>query len=124
MTRQYIDIQGKWGVLVYFHVGRRDLLEVADALRQLGCDEEYTDHAMGVLSGRNHALTFTNNTVRMSLVAIAETTSDAEFINSVAHEINHVRHHICKYYDIAEDSEDAAYLQGYIAMNVYKFVQR
>lgn len=41
-------------------------------------------------------------------------------INTIAHEAKHVQSNICKYYNIPEDGEQAAYLIGYLAMEMYK----
>ena len=64
----------------------------------------------------------------MSVVCISEVTSVDQFVNTVIHEAKHVQSHICEYYGIAEDSEQAAYLIGYLVQRMYKmfakFVKR
>jgi len=35
-------------------------------------------------------------------------------MNTIVHEAKHVQSHICEYYNVPEDSEEAAYLIGYI----------
>lgn len=55
----------------------------------------------------------------MSVVAISFTTSKAELINTIVHEAKHIQSHICKYYSIPENSEEAAYLIGFIVMKMY-----
>jgi hypothetical protein len=56
----------------------------------------------------------------MSVVTIGLTSSKAQLLNTISHEIKHVQSHICKYYSVAEDSEDAAYLTGYLTMRMYQ----
>ena len=41
------------------------------------------------------------------------------FCNTIVHEAKHVQSHICMYYGVDEDTEDAAYLIGYIIMKMY-----
>lgn len=41
-------------------------------------------------------------------------------MNTISHEIKHVQSNICQYYNVNEDSEDAAYLTGYITMRMYE----
>lgn len=40
---------------------------------------------------------------------------------SLVHEAKHVQSHICKYYHVEEDSEQAAYLIGYIVQKMHDF---
>jgi hypothetical protein len=56
----------------------------------------------------------------MSVVAIGLTTDRAQLMNTISHEVKHVQSNICKYYGVAEDSEDAAYLTGYLTMKMYE----
>jgi hypothetical protein len=41
-------------------------------------------------------------------------------MNTIVHEAKHVQSHICRYYNVEEDSEEAAYLIGYIVQNMHK----
>lgn len=89
---QSIDINGYWTIYVCYNA---DLNEV------------------------NSGFTATDYSKRVSVVAIGLTTDKNEFINTIVHEVKHVQSHICKYYNIPEDSEDAAYLIGFITMKMY-----
>ena len=121
MTRQYIDIDGrKWGVLAYYDVRQADLGELADTLENFGCKGEKLRHAISVLSHKNNALTYTDESAKMSVVAIAEATSREQAMNSVAHELHHLVAHICDYYNVSHNGEDAAYLQGYITQKIFR----
>ena len=97
MVRQDIDINGYWLVIVCYDV-------------QLG----------EVNSGFTH----TDFGQRRSIVGIGKATSVDQFFNTVIHELKHVQSHICKYYGVDEDSEDAAYLIGFLAMKVYDVLIR
>lgn len=89
---QSIDINGYWTVYICYNI---DLGEL------------------------NSGFTATDYSKRMSVVAIGLTTSKREFINTIVHEAKHVQSNICKYYDVPEDDEDAAYLIGYLVMKMY-----
>ena len=54
------------------------------------------------------------------IVGISPTTSQEQLLNTIVHEAKHVQSHICKYYDVKEDSEDAAYLIGYLVQQMHK----
>lgn len=93
MIRQDIDINGYWSLIIVYNV---------------------------YLGEKNTGFTYTDFNKRKSIVGISSTTSQAQFLNTVVHEAKHVQSHICSYYDIDEDSEDAAYLIGYIVQNMHK----
>lgn len=125
MIAQYIMIgDHKWNVLVYYNVQPDGLPEIKEMLSRLGCPKRYMFKALRVLKGYNTGLTYTSFNQRMSLVCISRTTSEAQFMNTIAHEVKHVQSHICDYYDVAEDGEDAAYLTGYIIQKMYKAFER
>lgn len=129
MVAQYIRLgKGDWNVLIYYMVSPSDFLEIEDSLLQVGCPLEEIEESFEVLKKKNTGLTFSNTDYKMSVVCISETTSVDQFVNTVIHEAKHVQSHICEYYNIAEDSERAAYLIGYLVQRMYKmfakFVKR
>lgn len=67
----------------------------------------------------NSGFTRTDFNKRLSIVCIGMADSRAQFLNTIVHEAKHVQSHICMYYGIDEDTEDAAYLIGYIIMKMY-----
>ena len=93
MIRQDIHISDYWDIIVVYDI---------------------------YLGERNSGFTHTNFKERLSIVAIGEADSRKQFLNTIVHEAKHVQSHICMYYDIPEDGEDAAYLIGYIVMKMYE----
>lgn len=125
MIKQLLRINDKWDVLIWYCVTEDDYQEVYDTLVEFGCpilDAEYS--ANTVSSFPNTGLTFSDTDSRVSFVCVSSTTSYSQFVDTLMHEIKHVQSHICEYYDVDENSEDAAYLVGYLARRVYKFLQR
>ena len=90
--RQDIDINGYWHVIVCYNVN---------------------------LGKLNSGFTHTKFNKRLSIVGIGITDSKEEFINTIAHEAKHVQSHICQYYNVNEDGEQAAYLMGYLIERMY-----
>lgn len=121
MIAQYIQL-GKhgWNVLVYYGVGTSDFVEVEDSLIQLGCSRKDIRKSLNVLRRKNTGFTFSNSEYRMSVVCVGPASDISQFVNTAIHEAKHVQSHICSYYDIPEDSEDAAYLIGYLVQRMYK----
>lgn len=92
MIRQDIDIDGYWTIIILYNV---------------------------YLGKKNTGFTHTDFNKRRSIVGISISTSKEQFINTIVHEAKHIQSHICKYYNVKEDSEDAAYLIGYIIEKMY-----
>lgn len=93
MIRQDIDIDGYWTVIVLYNV---------------------------YLGNRDTGFTHTDFNKKRSIVGISDYSSTEQFFNTLIHEAKHVQSHICKYYNVKENSEDAAYLIGYIVQKMYK----
>lgn len=72
----------------------------------------------------NSGFTATDYSKRLSVAAIGLTSNKAQLLNTISHEVKHVQSNICKYYSIAEDSEDAAYLTGYLTMKMYQVFRK
>lgn len=126
MFAQYIQLgREEWNVLVYYNVSPEDFVEIEDSLLQLDCPEEDIERAFRVIAkSKNTGFTFSNTDYLMSVVCISQATSASEFVSTAIHEAKHVQSHICEYYDIEENSEEAAYLIGYLVQHMYKMVAR
>ena len=92
MIKQNIDVNGYWKITVAYNVW---------------------------LGERDTGFTYTDFDRKKSIVGISLTTSNEQFFNTLVHEAKHVQSHICMYYNVAEDSEAAAYLIGYIVQKMY-----
>lgn len=115
MVAQYIQLGKRgWNVLVYYGVGEENFTEVEDSLQQIGCPQRDIHKALRVLTKENTGFTFSNSRYKMSIVCIGLASDISQFVNTAIHEAKHVQSHVCSYYDIDEDGEDAAYLIGYL----------
>ena len=90
--RQDIDVNGYWKIIVVYNA---------------------------YLGEPNTGFTQTDFSKRQSIVGISNVTNKSQLINTIVHEAKHVQSHICRYYNIDEDSEQAAYLIGYIVQKMY-----
>lgn len=97
MTLQKIDISGYWNVVILYNVD---------------------------LGKRDSGFTHTDFQKKRSIVGISFSSSREQMFNTLVHELKHVQSHICSYYNIAEDSEPAAYLIGYLAQKTYKYIRK
>lgn len=96
MIRQDFDIDGYWDVIVVYNVE---------------------------LGQKNTGFTHTDFKKKRSIIGISKATSKEQFLNTVVHEAKHLQSHICKYYKVDEDSEDAAYLIGYIVQSMFEYIK-
>lgn len=125
MTAQYIQLGDRgWNVLVYYNVDKYDFAEVVDSLEQLDCSSEDIKKALKVLRKKNTGFTFSNTDYKMSIVCIGQSTNIGQFVNTAIHEAKHVQSHICQYYGISEDSEEAAYLIGHLVHRMYNMLRK
>lgn len=123
MSTQYIELGAEgWHVVIYYNVSTEDFYEIAEVLSIYGCSEKMVNDTYRVLKRRNTGFTFTNFEERTSIVCIGQATQASQFLNTTIHEAKHVQSHICQYYDIEEDSEEAAYLIGYMVSRMYKIL--
>lgn len=93
MIRQDIDVEGYWKIIVVYNAP---------------------------LGRKNVGFTYTDPNRRTSIVGIANTSTQEEFLNTIVHEAKHVQSHICDYYNVPEDGEQAAYLIGYIVQKMHR----
>lgn len=121
MAAQYIQLGRGWNVLVYYNVDPDDFVEIEDSLIQLDCPTKDIDKAFKVLTKKNTGFTYSNTDYEMSVICISKSTNVEQFVNTAIHEAKHVQSHICSYYKIAEDSETAAYLMGYLVQRMYRY---
>lgn len=125
MIRQLIVVQNKWSILIWYGTTIEDYTDVLEQLVSMGCPIPEAEYSADVVSSfRNTGLTFSDTDSRVSFVCVSSATSYSQMVDTIVHEIKHVQSHICEYYDVDEDSEDAAYLIGYLAKRVYKFLSR
>ena len=120
MIKSVIDVDGYWSVVLFVDVDydRYDIIE--SALTDILAPISVIDNIYDKISYKfNSGVTFSNPEFKTSVVCINKTTSREELINTISHEADHVQDAICKYYNVPLDSEDAAYLIGYLVGKMY-----
>ena len=120
----YID-KYDWTIYVFFHITKYNVEEILDKLKYLDCHGEILEDAKEhIKSGKlNTGLTYTNDNKRCSVVVISKASKPAEFVNSISHETYHVVSHIIENEHIDYLSEEAAYLYGNLAQELYNKVK-
>lgn len=115
METKYIDVDGWWGiVVVYDYDVDTDYRDMKAIMMSFGLDESKVYKSLGVLSEVNTGMTISNMELCMSVIFISNATRASEFWDTVVHELKHVADAILDYYGVWHESEEAAYLTGYL----------
>ena len=120
MIKSVIDVAGYWSIVLFVDVDydRFDIIE--SALTNILAPISVIDEIYDKISYKyDSGVTFTNSDFRTSVVCINKTTSREELINTITHEADHAQDDICDYYNVPLDSEQAAYLIGYLVGKMY-----
>lgn len=122
---QFIIWQHDWLVKAYINTDVSDAREILDELWSLGADMDTMRKAYKNLYGGllNTGLTYTSGWCRETVLVISKTTSALEFINSLTHELDHAKNHICKCRGIDLNTEEASYFIGGLARDLFPHVK-
>lgn len=115
METTYIDVDGKWGIVVVSDYDvdyeANDLIAI---MRSFGMTRRKASHAINILSSYNTGMSISNDDLRMSAIFISKATSNSEFWSTAIHELKHTADAIITYYGVDWNGEGAAYLTGYL----------
>ena len=120
MIKSTIDVAGYWSIILFVDVDYDKYNIIESALTDILAPISVIDNIYDKISYKfNSGVTFSNPDFRTSIICINKATSKEELINTISHEVDHVQDAICKYYNVPLDSEDAAYLIGYLIGKIY-----
>ena len=122
MENKYIDVGKKWGVVVNYDYDLMDYDEMWAIMRSFGLTSKNANKALKILSNYNTGMAITNDYLKMSTIFISKASTPSEWWNTAIHELKHVADAIISYYDVEWDSEDAAYLTGYMTKKLVESV--
>lgn len=105
-----------WCVEVFVVVNNVDVDIIQNTLEGMDCPLHTMHRSFKLLTtGIDSGFTYTNKALQKSLLVVNTSSSAEEYINTFAHEKNHVEMHICEAYEIDPHSEEAAHLSGELA---------
>lgn len=114
MLAKWIDIEGKWGVVVNYDVQPGDLPYILAQVDRVGVSGRDRREIEGLFDAPNRGFTVSDMEERMSLTCIGWADSREQMVDTIIHEIDHVQRDVCEYYGVSLGSERAAWLQGYL----------
>lgn len=110
----------RWSVEVFIILSRPDIAEIMSAVKRAGGSKEVIESAhANLMEDFDSGFTYSSPKYRKSIMVINRSSSMEQFINTYNHEKNHVEMHICEELDIDPYSEEAAYLSGNMAQQLF-----
>lgn len=110
----------KWYVMCAYDICTDyDKYRTCELLLASGCPKEDAEQAIDILSNYNSGFTYSNLNDRLSIMLCSHATSAEQMYDTIQHELKHIVEHISDYYKVSPKSEDAAYLQGEIARQMF-----
>lgn len=113
-----------WTILFLFSFDQYDMERIHDALVWVDAPNSIISQVeRNVQSGRlNEGFTYSEPSVRRTVVGVGKTSTGPEFMNTTVHEVAHVALHIAQEDKIDPYSEELAYLIGDITQGVSDIV--
>jgi hypothetical protein len=123
MIQDSFQIKG-WKVTVLYECTCDDIDSIIKILKRIHCPNKHIESALDNLEEctLNSGLTYSNITLRSSVIVINKTSSFSQLINTVSHEYFHLICHISEVLEI-EDEEELANLNGNLNMRSYNIVK-
>lgn len=110
----------RWSVEVFIILSRPDIAEIMSAVKRAGGSREVIESAhANLMEDFNSGFTYSSPKYRKSIMVVNRSSSMEQFINTYNHEKNHVEMHICEELGIDPYSEEAAYLSGNMAQQLF-----
>ena len=124
MIKDTFSILG-WYIQILYECSCDDIDFIIRTLKEIKCPNKFIKEALNNLEtcNLNIGLTYSNITLRSSVIVINKTSSFSQLINTIAHEYYHLICHISASLDI-EDEEVLANLNGNLNMRSYKIVEK
>lgn len=119
MVTKFIEIpEEKWGCLLVWDFDLLDYDEIWSICKSFGMSDRNIKRSLQILSTYNSGMTVSNDDLRMSAMFVGKSSSMSQFWNTIAHECSHLVDSISSYYDVECNTEDRAYLQGFIFQRI------
>ena len=122
MIRRVINCDNYWKVVIYYNVDYNFFDIISNELEDLGCTDDIIDILYYNLKKKAKAVTISKPARRRSVVLFNVHNSYYDYINSIAHEAEHVKQSMLKYYRVKDDDEPPAYTIGFLVMKMIFFL--
>ena len=105
-----------WIIQLYILTNRDTKKHIFNILDKIDIDNKYKQAILNkFINFVDYGSVIHNISDRISIIFIGQQSKIISYIDTIAHEKNHVEMCICSQLDINPESEEASYLSGYIA---------
>ena len=117
MIRQEFYVEDYWKVIIYYNVDFHLLSVIGKEMRIYGLfsKEVFND----LKSGMVKAVTCSNLVEHVSIILFNKHSSRTDYINSIAHEAEHVKQAMLEAYNVEDEGEAPAYTMGFLVGRMY-----
>lgn len=110
-----------WTIIAYYFVVRNHFYSISQDLQKLGYSNILYDIST-IIGNTNGGYCYTNYKDKISIIFVNRASNRGEFMNTLIHELNHIGSHIEEYYNIDSHGEEACYLMGSLAQNIFNYI--
>ena len=122
MIKQVINVGGKWKVIVYYNINYNLFYYIASDLKAIEISNSTIKRIYkNMYLRKGKAVTISNIDYKTSVVCFNTHTNRYDYINSIAHEAEHVKQAMLKAYRVKDKGEPPAYTVGYLIMKMLEF---
>lgn len=119
MIKQVINADNYWKVIVYYNINYNLFDYIYDDLKSISISNKKIKQIHNNLIKRKaKAVTISNIDKRTSIVLFNNHKSKYDYINSIAHEAEHIKQAMLKGYDVPDENEAPAYTIGFLIMKM------
>lgn len=124
-TTIYIE-KYDWTVYAYFSVSCYYPFDIVARMKAIGVPRKHLSRAYRMLASceLDSGLCISNPDTRSSVLVTSHSTSAAEFLDSLTHEISHLAQHISSACNISKNSEDFCYIAGDVAKALHPYCRK
>lgn len=119
MIKQVIDVNNKWKVIVYYNIDYNLFPYINQELYKIGIKQHHIEDIYNMMyKERAKAFTVSNLKSKTSIVGFNVHKDRNDYINSIAHEAEHVKQAMLEYYGVEDADEPPAYTIGFLIMKM------
>ena len=123
MIRQVLNVNNKWKVVIYYNVDYNLFHIIETELYVEGVKHKTIKRIYDTMSKEKaKAVTISNN--RTSIVLFNKHKTKYDYINSIAHEAEHIKQAMLYYYNVKDLGEPPAYTIGYLVSEMIKVLNK
>ncbi len=112
-----------WNIIILYDCTCEDTDYIVETLLDINCPNRFIKEAIDNIDScnLNIGLTYSNLSLKSSVIVVSKTSDIGQTINTIAHEYFHLICHIAKSLDY-EDEEELAKLNGDLNMRSFNFL--